>query len=213
MKIEIWSDMMCPFCYIGKRRLEAALDQFSGKQQVEITWKSFQLNPDMPTEPGKSITTYLAEIKGWTLEYSRQMHAGLTASAKELGLHYDFDHAVVANSFDAHRLVQLAKTKHLGDVMEERFFKAYFSEGENIADHKVLLQLGIEVGLPEVEIREVLATDAFAGAVRQDVKEARNIGVNGVPFFVFDRKYAVSGAQDTKVFLQVLEKALADGTP
>ncbi len=204
--------MMCPFCYIGKRRLEAALDQFSGKQQVEITWKSFQLNPDMPTELGKSITSYLAEIKGWTLEYSRQMHAALTASARELGLHYDFDRAVVANSFDAHRVVQLAKTKHLGDAMEERFFKAYFSEGENIADHKVLLRLGHEVGLLEGEIREALATDAFAGAVRQDINEAMKIGVNGVPFFVFDRKYAVSGAQDTKVFLQVLEKALADAT-
>jgi predicted DsbA family dithiol-disulfide isomerase len=196
MKIEIWSDMMCPFCYIGKRRLEAALLQFPHKDEVEIIWKSFQLNPDMPTEPEKSITEYLAEKKGWTLEYTRQMHEKLTASAREMGLHYDFDRAVVANSFDAHRLVQLAKTLNLGDAMEERCFKAYFSEGENIADSTVLLRLGIEAGLPKSEIEKVLASDTFTGEVKRDVNEARQIGVNGVPFFVFDRKYAVSGAQE-----------------
>jgi predicted DsbA family dithiol-disulfide isomerase len=213
MKIEIWSDVMCPFCYIGKRRLEGALEAFPHKDDIEIIWKSFQLNPDMQTEPGKSITDYLAEKKGWSLEHTRQMHARLTQSAAEMGLHYDFDKAVVANSFDAHRVVQLAKTRGLGDAMEERLFKAYFSEGKNIADHATLLGLGKDAGLPEAEVAEVLKGDAFSAEVRRDVDEARQIGVTGVPFFVLDRKFAVSGAQDTQVFLKALEKAHEEEIP
>lgn len=210
MKIEIWSDVMCPFCYIGKRRLEGALEGFPHKDEVEIVWKSFQLNPDMQTEPGKSITDYLAEKKGWSREQTQQAHARLTQSAKDLGLHYDFDKAVVANSFDAHRLVQLAKTLGLGDAMEERLFKAYFSEGGNIADHATLAGLAKDAGLPAADVRKVLESDAFTEEVRRDVDEARQIGVTGVPFFVMDRKYAVSGAQETQVFLKALEKAYGE---
>ncbi len=210
MKIEIWSDVMCPFCYIGKRRLEGALASFPHKDEVEIVWKSFQLNPDMRTEPGKSITDYLVEKKGWSREQIHQMHERLTLSAKEMGLHYDFDKAVVANSFDAHRLVQLAKTRGLGDAMEERLFKAYFSEGGNIADPATLIKLGLDAGLAEADIRSVLEGEAFAKEVRGDVEEARQLGVNGVPFFVLDRKYAVSGAQETPAFLKALEKAYGE---
>ena len=210
MKIEIWSDMMCPYCYIGKRRFEQALERFPHRDEVEIIWKSFQLNPDMRTNPDKSINEYLAEKKGWSMEHTRKLHERLTESARELGLHYDFDKAVVANSFDAHRLVQLAKTRGLGDAMEERLFKAYFSEGENIADHAALLQFGKDAGLGGDEIKKVLASDAFATEVRKDIDEARQIGVTGVPFFVLNRKYAVSGAQDPKVFLLALEKCQAE---
>jgi predicted DsbA family dithiol-disulfide isomerase len=210
MKIEIWSDVMCPFCYIGKRRLEGALEKFPHKDEVEVIWKSFQLNPDMKTEPGKNITEYLAEHKGWSLAQTRAAHERLTKSAKELGLDYDFDKAVVANSFDAHRLVQLAKTRNMGDAMEERLFKAYFTEGKNIADHATLLSLGLDAGLRERDIRDVLEGDAFALDVRNDVDEARQIGVTGVPFFVLDRKYAVSGAQDMEVFTKALEQSYAD---
>lgn len=211
MKIEIWSDVMCPFCYLGKRRLESALAQFPHGDEVEIAWKSFQLNPDMETEPGKSINAYLAEEKGWSLEQTRQIHERLTKSAAEAGLLYDFDKAVVANSFDAHRLVQLAKRDGLGDAMEERLFKAYFSEGKNIADHATLPGLAADAGLDRSEAEAVLASDAFTDEVNADVREARQLGVTGVPFFVFDRKFAVSGAQDTDVFLKALETAHRKG--
>jgi predicted DsbA family dithiol-disulfide isomerase len=198
---------MCPFCYIGKRKLETALAAFPGRAGVEIIWKSFQLNPDMRTEPGKSITQYLMEKKGWSLEQTRSQHERLTQVAAELGLLYDFDRAVVANSFDAHRLVQLAKRDGLGDAMEERLFKAYFSEGKNIADHATLVELSREAGMNGVEAGAVLAGQAFADGVRADVREAQQLGVTGVPFFVFDRKFAVSGAQDISVFARALEQA------
>lgn len=212
MKIEIWSDVMCPFCYLGKRRLEKALHDSGLAAEAEIIWKSFQLNPDMATEPGKGIEAYLAEKKGWSLDQIRANHERLTRAGSEMGLVYDFGKAVVANSFDAHRLAQLAKTRGLGDAMEERLFKAYFSEGGNIADHDTLTRLAVDAGLPASEAEAVLAdTKAYAREVMEDVREAQELGVNGVPFFVFDRKFAVSGAQDTGVFLKALNKAHEEG--
>jgi predicted DsbA family dithiol-disulfide isomerase len=212
MKIEIWSDVMCPFCYLGKRRLEKALHDSGLEAEAEITWKSFQLNPDMKTEPGKGIEAYLVEKKGWSLDQIRKSHARLTEAAAEMGLLYDFDKAVVANSFDAHRLVQLAKTRGLGDAMEERLFKAYFSEGGNIADHATLARLAADAGLPAADAEAVLGDKkAYARDVLEDVREAQELGVNGVPFFVFDRKFAVSGAQDTAVFIKALTKAHEEG--
>ena len=206
MEVEIWSDVMCPFCYIGKRKFENALAQFDHKEDVTVTWKSFQLNPGMETVPGKNINQYLAEMKGWSLEQAKSMNDRVTAMAKEVGLHYDFDKAVVANSFDAHRLIQLAKRAGKGDAMEERLFKAYFTEGRNTADHAVLAQLAEETGLDAQQVKEMLAGGAFAGEVQQDVEEAQQIGVRGVPFFVLDRKYAVSGAQESAAFLQALNR-------
>jgi len=207
MKVEIWSDIMCPFCYIGKRRFEIALQQFPGKEDIEIVWKSFQLNPAMKTDPAKNINQYLAEAKGWTLDYAKQMNAHVTNMAKEVGLHYDFDKAVVANSFDAHRLVQLAKDNRKGDDMEERLFKAYFTEGKNTADHATLIQLGTEIGLDPAAIKKVLDSNEYADNVEQDIYEAQQIGVRGVPYFVLNDRYAVSGAQASETFLGALNKA------
>ncbi|MGA0560580.1 DsbA family oxidoreductase [Larkinella sp. VNQ87] len=210
MKVEIWSDVMCPFCYIGKRKFEAALAQFPQKDSIEIVWKSFQLNPSQVTDPDKSVTEYLAEVKGWTLGYARQMNDYVTNMAKEVGLDYDFDKAVVANSFDAHRLVQLAKKYDQGDALEERLFKAYFTEGLNTADHETLLQLGTDIGLPAEEVRQVLTSSAYTTEVKRDIQEARQIGVTGVPFFVFNQKYAVSGAQAPETFLGALHKSFGE---
>jgi len=207
MKVEIWSDIMCPFCYIGKRKFEKALEQFEHKGEVEITWKSFQLNPGMETDPGKNINQYLAEIKGWSLEQAKEMNARVTHMAEAVGLKYDFDKAVVANSFDAHRLIQLAKTKGKGDEAEERLFKAYFTEGSNIADKETLIAIAESIGLDKAEVREMLDSGKFAGNVQEDINESQQIGVRGVPFFVFNRKYAVSGAQESDAFLEVLRKA------
>jgi len=207
IKVEIWSDVMCPFCYIGKRKFETALAQFKDKDKVEIVWKSFQLNADLKTDPSKNTIQHLAESKGWTMEYTISTVQYVMEMAEGVGLHYDFNKAVVANSFDAHRLIQFAKSKNKGDAAEERLFKAYFTEGKNTADHTVLLQLGKEIGLEETELKQVLDSDAFAKEVKNDIQEAEKIGVSGVPFFVFNRKYAVSGAQDPEVFLKSLIKA------
>lgn len=207
MNVEIWSDVMCPFCYIGKRKFEAALDRFPHKDQINIIWKSFQLNPDMPTDPSKSVLEYLAEVKGVSLAQSKQMHDRVTAMAREVGLTYNFDKAVVANSFDAHRLIQLAKQHGLGDAAEERVFRAYFTEGRNTADHAALLELGIEIGLDKASVEQMLATDQYAEAVDHDIYESRQIGVRGVPFFLFNRKYAISGAQQPETFLGALQAA------
>lgn len=207
MKVQIWSDIMCPFCYIGKRKLEKALGEFKNAAQIEIEWKSYQLNPDMKYMPGVSAYDYLAKIKGQTREWSVKMHEYVVEMAKGEGLQYDFDKAVMANSFNAHRLIQLAKQKGLGDAAEERLFKAYFMEGINMEDNASLIKIGKEIGLDETEVKSMLESEAFKAEVRKDIEEANKVGVTGVPFFVFNNKYAVSGAQDSKVFLDVLNKS------
>lgn len=210
MKVEIWSDVMCPFCYIGKRRFEEALSQMENTDQIEIIWKSFQLDPEMKTNSSQNINEYLAERKGWTLDYAKNVNAHVTGMAKEVGLTYDFDKAVVANSFNAHRLSHLAKKYGLSDAMEEALFKAYFTQGKNIDDKATLLELAVEVGLKKEDVEIVLFTDQYAQEVKNDILEAQQIGVRGVPFFVIDRKYAVSGAQPSEVFLEALAKAKAE---
>lgn len=207
MKVEIWSDVMCPFCYIGKKRFENALEQFAGKDSIEVIWKSFQLNPAMKTAPGKSINQYLSEVKGWSVAQAKQANDYVTRMAKEVGLNYDFDKAVVANSFDAHRVIQLAKTSGKGDAMEEQLFKAYFTEGKNIADHNTLVQLATAIGLEQEAVRKLLNSNEYADAVERDIYEAHQIGVRGVPYFVLNDRYAVSGAQATETFLGALNKA------
>ena len=204
MTIEIWSDVMCPFCYIGKRKFERALAQFPQREQVNIVWKSFQLNPDLVTDATKNTTEHLAESKGWTLDYAKGMTQHVSQLAEQVGLTYDFDKAVVANSFDAHRFSAFAKTKGCQDAAEERLFSAYFTEGRNTADHATLAELGEDIGLNAAEIQAMLNSNAFVDEVKQDIHEAQQYGIRGVPFFLFDRKYGVSGAQESTVFLQAL---------
>lgn len=208
MKIEIWSDILCPFCYIGKRHLEAALKDFSGKDNVEIQWRSFQLDPEQETRPGMDVFSYLAERKGISKAQSEAMHTQVTQMAARAGLEYHFEKAVVANSFDAHRLLQYAKTQGQGDAMKERLLAAYFCEGQNIADFTVLADLAKDAGLDRAAALAVLNNhEEYAQAVRADIQEAQALGISGVPFFVIDRKYAVSGAQPVEVFLRALEGA------
>lgn len=211
MKVEIWSDIMCPFCYIGKRHFEAALKQFADADKIEIEWHSFQLDPELP-KPASDLNVYeyLAQRKGISVAQSKTMHENVVQMAERAGLHYNFDKTVVANSFDAHRLIQFAKTKGLGDAAEECLFKAYFTEGKNMCDTPTLLQLAKGIGLNETETKEVLNSNAFAEEVEKDIEEASQIGVRGVPFFVFDRKYAVSGAQPVDGFVNVLQKSFSE---
>ena len=207
MKIDIWSDIMCPFCYIGKRKLESALEQFEHKEEVEIVWHSFQLDPEMKPMEGVDLYGYLAERKGQSRDWAVRMHKQVEQMAKAEGLNYNFDKAVVANSFDAHRLIQLAKKHGLGDAAEEALFRAYFTDGKDISDNNTLLQLGIDIGLSAVETGELLNSDAYAADVHADVVKAQMLGVNGVPFFVINDKYGISGAQPKELFGEALEKA------
>jgi protein disulfide-isomerase len=209
MKVEIWSDIMCPFCYIGKRKFENAIAQFKEKDNIEIIWKSFQLAPTMKTEANKNIHQFLAEHKGMSLEQATSMNNNVANQAKQVGLVYNFDSTIPANSLMAHRFSHWAKTKGLQLQAEEELFKAYFTDGKNIDDMETLVQLGQKIGLDATETKKVLESNQYENEVNQDIYEAQQIGVRGVPFFVFDRKVAVSGAQDTTVFLETLEKTFA----
>ena len=201
---------MCPFCYIGKRKLESALAQFPGKNNVVINWHSFQLDPSLKHEPGKDLYSYLSDRKGISFEHSKHLHDQLTQTAKENGLIYNFDKAVIANSFDAHRLIQMAKEHDLADAAEERLFKAYFTEGKNVADHSTLIELGHDIGLKREEISSMLQSNQYSKEVNKDIEEARHLGIRGVPFFIMNSKYAVSGAQPIELFLQTLKTSYND---
>lgn len=207
MKVDIWSDVMCPFCYIGKRHFEQAMQEFAHGDSIEVVWHSFQLDPDTKTQPGKDVYSYLAERKGQSLEWSRQAHKHVTDMAARAGLQYNFDKAVVANSFDAHRVLQLAKKHSKGDAMEEQLFKGYFTEGKNIADHDVLADMAVAVGIEKQVALDVLKSDAYSAEVQADIETAARIGINGVPFFVINNKYGVSGAQPASTFVQALNRA------
>lgn len=210
MKVEIWSDVICPFCYIGKAKFETALTEFADKNHVEIEWKSFQLMPDLETQVGRTIHEVLAEKKRISLEEAKNLNGYATEMAKGVGLHYDFDKAVPANTMRAHQFLHFAKVSGKGNEAEELLFKAYFTDGKNIDDIETLAVLGQTIGLDATVLRKALKNETYLQTVKDDIKEAREIGATGVPFFVFNRKYAVSGAQDPKVFLDVLQKSFAE---
>lgn len=205
MKVEIWSDLICPFCYIGKRKFEQALENFEAKENVQVEWKSFLLDPDMKHRRGQNIHEVLAEKKGWTKEYAERMNSQVAGMAKEVGLNYQFNKVVPANTFAAHQVTHLAAKHGLQDQMEEKLFHAYFTDGTDIGNTEALVELAVEVGLDEKEVREALITAEFADDVKADAYEGEQMGIHGVPFFVFDRKYAVSGAQSQEAFLAALQ--------
>lgn len=210
IKVEIWSDIVCPFCYIGKRHFENALKQSGLSDSTEVVWKSFELQPGLEADPNQNIYDFLAEKKQWSPEQSREMHRHVTQKAAEAGLTYDFDRTIPANSFDAHRLIHFAADHGVQDAMKERLLSAYFTEGENIGDIDTLIRLADEIGLPKEDAATVLKGDRYRGDVKKDVEEARQMQVQGVPFFVMNRKYAVSGAQPVEVFVQALNKTAED---
>lgn len=212
MKVDIWSDVRCPFCYIGKHKFEAALEQFAHKDQIAVEWHSFELDPAMETDTTVDANSYLAERKGVSKERAMQMHQHVQQSADSVGLHFAFDKMVMANSFNAHRLIQLSKLKGCANELEEALFKAQFEEGKNIDDIEVLKSIGKTAGLDEQDIDHVLESDAYTNEVRADEAIAQKIGINGVPFFVLDNKYGVSGAQPQEVFLSALQQAWGEQT-
>ncbi len=202
--------MVCPFCYIGKRKFENALKQFPDAEGVDVVWKSFMLNPDEVTQPNVSALSHLAKNKGWTEEYTRGMFSHVSRMAEDTGLVFNPGGMKVANSFRAHRLIQLAKSVKKANLAEEMLFKAYFTEGKNIDDADMLISIGLALDFSEPEIIQAVNGNDWDEYVQNDLYEARQIGVRGVPYFVFNDRYAISGAQPEDVFLGVLEKAFAE---
>ena len=207
MKIEIWSDIACPWCYIGKRRFETALGGFAHKDDVEVEWRSYQLDPSLPDHYDGSETDYLSQAKGMPVEQVRQMFDHVTQQAAGEDLNYDFDAIVVANSFLAHRFLHLAKRRGVMAKAKEELLSGHFEHGRNIGDVEYLAEVGQNVGIDAAEVRQVLSTKDFTAEVEADIAEARALGANGVPFFVIDRKYGISGAQPPETFTQALETA------
>lgn len=213
MKVEIWSDIMCPFCYIGKRRIETALNDFPHKEDVEVVYRSFELDPNASYKPGVSINELLAAKYGMSIEQAQASNDNITKQAAQDGLTYHLDKILPANSFDAHRLIHFASQHGKMKEMTERLFQAYFTETRNLEDKDLLADLAAEIGLSRDEAAAVLAGDAFSAEVRADEEAANRIGVRGVPFFVLDGKYAISGAQPLEVFKDALQKAYGEEKP
>lgn len=214
MNIDIWSDVGCPWCYIGKRRFEKALASFPHRDEVTVTWHSFQLDPTLPERDDRTEVEYLSASKGIPAEQVRQMFAQVSEQAAGEGLDYDFDSLVVANSMKAHQIIQLAKEADVSgaadgaaDAVEEALFTAHFEDGEDIGDADVLERIGVAAGLDAVAVRDELTSGSRVPAVQRDVQQAASLGLTSVPTFVLDMALAVPGAQPVEVFTGALEQA------
>ena len=210
MKIDIWSDYACPFCYIGKRRLENALSQFPHRDQVEVVFRSFQLDPSAKVHGNPDIHDMLAAKYGMTRDKAKAMNEQLAEQARGVGLDFQFDSIVPTNTFDSHRLTHYATKQGKGAEMTERLLRAYFTDSLNLGDRSVLAQLAVEIGLNEQETLHMLETEDYADQVNGDIEEGQRLGVTGVPFFVINNKYAISGAQPGPVFMEVLDTVWAE---
>ena len=215
MRVEIWSDIACPWCYVGKRRFESALRQFEHAGDVDVVWRSFELDPNAPRTHAEPQDELLAKKYGMPLERARQMNERMTGEAQKEGLSFHLDRVRVGNTFDAHRLVHLAAAAGKADAMKERLMYAYFTDGDAIGDPATLARLAGDVGLDPVQVGETLASNAYAADVRSDEARAHAFGISGVPFFAIDERYGVSGAQTADVLLGALRQAYeeAGATP
>lgn len=205
MRIDVWSDIRCPFCYVGKHNLEEAISRFEEKGNVEVIWHSFQLDPNLKTQPQKDMLDFFSELKGVPRDQAELMLGGAKQMGAAMGLDFNIENAIVANSFLAHQLLQFAKTKGRGNQVKEALLRAHFTDAKNIDDITVLIDLAEDSGLEREETDKILRDKTFAPQVLEDQKIAQKIGVRGVPFFVFNKKHSVSGAQPPEKFLEVLE--------
>lgn len=218
MRIEIWSDVVCPWCYIGKRRLESALAQFApaADGDVEVVWRSFQLDPAAPAVPEQTVAEWLGQKYGGGDAGGAAMIDRVEAAAAEEGLLFRHHASLRVNTLDAHRVLHLALEAggpQLQGALKEALLDAYFVKTENVADADTLVRLATGAGLDEAAVRDVLSSAKYADAVESDIREAAALGANGVPFYVVDRKYGVSGAQPAEAFTQVLERAWSEAHP
>ena len=207
MKVNIWSDIRCPFCYVGKKKFEKALEKFADKDCITVEWHSFQLDPSLVSQPERDPYEFFSEAKRIPVAQAKMMHQHAFNAGKEAGIDFNFDNQKVANSFKGHLLIQLAKSKGKASEMEEALFRAQFIDSKNIDNETDLIAIGKSVGFTEEEIKTALSSDDFAYRVKQDMQMAQRIGINSVPFFVFNDKYGVSGAQQPETFLEVLQKS------
>jgi predicted DsbA family dithiol-disulfide isomerase len=207
MRVEIWSDVVCPWCYIGKRNFETALAGFEHRDQVEVAWRSFELDPSAPAVREGDYAVRLAEKYGVPLSEARGMLTSMTSAAARVGLEFDFDRARPGNTFDAHRLIHLAGDRGAQDAVKERLLRATFAEGEPIGDRETLIRLAVEAGLDREDAATVLDSDAYAAEVRADELQALEFGITAVPFFVIDRTFGVPGAQPPDVLARALQRA------
>jgi predicted DsbA family dithiol-disulfide isomerase len=212
LPVDVWSDVVCPWCAIGKRRLEEALAQFPHRDDVDVVWHSFELDPSAPAVQSDDNASRLARKYGRTRDEALAMMHHVEEVAAKDGLELRLTTARTGNTFDAHRVLHLAAERGLQGAVKERFLRGYMTEGEAIGDREVLVKLAADAGLDADEVRSALASDRFAGEVRDDEHAARSLGINGVPFFVLGGKYAVSGAQPAQVMLRALEQAWADAS-
>ncbi|WP_138429904.1 DsbA family oxidoreductase [Fodinibius saliphilus] len=206
MKVEIWSDVVCPFCYIGKRRFDQALEHFEYTDRIDIEWRSFLLNPDMETDTEATINEHLSTSKNISIDKAQQMTNRVKTMAAKEGLEFNMDKIVVANSYNAHRIIQWAKTHGLAHKAEEVLFEAYFTAGANIDEIDTLVDIADQLGLDTDKARNILTGDKFTNVVKHDFQTAQGMNIRGVPLFLFDRKFVVSGAQETKTFLSALKQ-------
>lgn len=207
MVIEIWSDVVCPFCYIGKRKLEKALSAFKHSEDVELVWRSFQLYPDVKTQTDKTIYEFMANRHGITVEQIKAQYGFINQMASEVGLKYQLDKAKVVNTRNAHRLIQMAKAEGKDSLAEELLFNAYFTKNENIDDINVLESIALQLGFDKERYKAQLSSKKIDEEIDNDLYQSKLIGVRGVPFFLMNNEISISGAQDDKVFLNSLEKA------
>ena len=207
MQVEIWSDVICPWCYIGKRRFEMALAGIAQRENVHVIWRSFELDPDAPRQREGTLEEMLAKKYRVSLQQAAGMNARVTALAKEVGLEYRLSIARPGNTFDAHRLLHFADSKQLGDRASERIMHCYFSEGMEVGDRAELARIAPEFGIAESDALAMLESDAYSKEVRADEARAAAFGINGVPFFLFDEKATISGAQPVEVFAKALQQA------
>jgi predicted DsbA family dithiol-disulfide isomerase len=206
ISIDVWSDLLCPFCYIGARHLELALARFE-PGIATLRWRSFQLDPAAERVSALSNAERLARKYGRTVAWARQLHVEIARRGEAVGLRFDFDRVTPTNSFDAHRLTHLATARGLGNAAQHRLFEAHFAHGQSMGDRLVLQAAGEAIGLDADEVRALLAGDEFGDAVRTDIDKARDIGITGVPFFLFNRQLMISGAQPVDVFVAALDRA------
>jgi predicted DsbA family dithiol-disulfide isomerase len=207
--VDIWSDVACPFCYIGKKHFELALERAGLKGQVKYDWRSFQLDPDAPKQDERNIYEILAKKYNQSEDRARAMTSNVISMARNVGLEFNMDALQSTNTFDAHRIIHFAKEHGKQNEMKEAFFKAYFSEGRHIGNSKTIIQIVESVGLDQGEAFKVLDSDKYASDVHEDIRAAQTIGIQGVPFFLINKKYGVSGAQPISNFIQVFEEIIS----
>ena len=210
MKLEIWSDIACPWCYVGKRRLETALATFPHRDALDITWRSFELDPNAPARHDTPHAELLATKYRMPVTQAQGMLESMTATGVAEGIEFRFDRTISGNTFDAHRLIHFAATKGLRAPMVDRLFAAYFTDGEAMGDHEALVRIAAGLGLDPDEVRAMLESDAHAADVRGDEMLAQQYGISGVPFFAIDGRYGVSGAQPATVLAEALQQAWSE---